>query len=238
MISEIAYIRDFASFWRQTTPLMDGFVRRLNRELCTRDFKPMVSETSPNRRGFVNEVAFSVFCELVSSVQRGSKFSSKFAIEKAAKLVSRQASREFLEGNYDPNLSEIETSDIEEQIDRLYWKLVESRGVEAVTSRPQFKGCGIVDKCEGDLLIQKTLFEIKAGDRPFRAIDLRQLLTYLALNRASGSPSIEGIGLVNPRVGVSFEMLVDEFSFEVSGRDPASLMESVVYGMSSGDISR
>lgn len=61
MISETAYSRDFASFWRQTTPLMDGFVRRLNRGLYDRDFVPMTSNTLPTRRAFVNELAFSAF---------------------------------------------------------------------------------------------------------------------------------------------------------------------------------
>lgn len=160
------------------------------------------------------------------------------AIENSIPLVSTLISREMRKGNYDAELSASELLDAKEQIKRLRIRLVRDGDINSIICRPEFKGCGIVDKCEGDILIENTLYEIKAGERPFRSIDLRQVLTYLALNRISESVGIDSIGVVNPRVGISFEMSVDEFSFEISGRDAVSLMDSIVYGMSSGDVSR
>jgi hypothetical protein len=238
VISEAAYSRDFASFWRQATPLMDGFVRRLNRGIYSRDFEPMTAETLPNRRAFINEIAFLTFCRLVETAQSGKNFSIDLAIERSVDLVSDLVFQEMRTGNYDKILSEIETSDVKIQVERLSWKLLRNHKITEVSCRPGFMGCGIVDKCAGDVLIKNTLYEIKAGDRFFRSIDFRQVLIYLALNRVGNPQSIENIGLVNPRVGISFEMSVEEFSFEISGRDSISLMDSVVYGMSSGDVSR
>src|SRR5579864_8207330 len=51
-----------------------------------------------------------------------------------------------------------------------------------VVKSPVFRGCGFVDECTGDLIIGNQLVEVKAGDRSFRATDIRQLLVYCALN--------------------------------------------------------
>ena len=81
------------------------------------------------------------------------------------------------------------------------------------------------------------LWEIKAGDRKFRSVDLRQVIVYAALNRASDQHDIKGLGLVNPRMGISFKAELDEFCLEMSGKPSGELLGEVVYYISSGDIS-
>lgn len=236
MISEVAFARDFASFWRSATPTMDGFVRRLNKGVYTRDSLPMYSKTAASRRSFVNEVAFAAFCE---SVERNRSNQLAVSINDLTKEATKSVAG--IVGNEDDignTLSKNEANDAAEQIRRLHQRLSIVEGFSSIECRPIFPGCGIVDKCEGDIAIGGILFEIKAGDRPFRSVDLRQLLTYLTLNYAGGSRSFRAVGLVNPRVGISFEMGVDEFCFEVGGRHPTQLFEFIAYSLSSGDVSR
>ncbi|QEX20572.1 hypothetical protein FRZ61_04890 [Hypericibacter adhaerens] len=239
MISEITFSRDFSSFWRLACPMMDGFIRQLNRGSYDRDFAPMKVETAPNRRAFVNEVAFSAFCAITSSYLQGLKaVSVEDAIAENEPLVRLLASQGERDGDYEQELSSDEVNDAGEQVRRLGRRLGPIGPSRAITCRPRFPGCGIIDACEGDVLVDGILFEIKAGDRSFRSIDLRQLLVYLALNHAGNGTAIRFVGLINPRVGVSFQMSADEFCFEVSGRSTAQLLDAVVYGIASGDISR
>jgi hypothetical protein len=110
--------------------------------------------------------------------------------------------------------------------------------VHSLVVSPQFEGCGIVDTCVGDVLIGPVLYEVKAGDRPVRSIDIRQLLTYAALNFAKKHRPIDRIGLVNPRLGKFFEIDLDTLCEEVGGGDgPSELLERIIYKLSSGEIS-
>jgi hypothetical protein len=82
---------------------------------------------------------------------------------------------------------------------------------------PVFPGCGIIDECVGDVYFSNSLYEVKAGARLFRSIDVRQLLTYAALNKAAPRRSLTEIGLFNPRSGVAFTAPLEEICVEVAG---------------------
>ena len=61
----------------------------------------------------------------------------------------------------------------------------------------------MIDLGKGDLISSDALFEIKAGDRFFRSVDVRQLIMYGALNSVSQSYQINRLGLFSiPRVGI------------------------------------
>ena len=239
MITEVSFCRDFSSFWRTTTPTMDGFVRNLNSGLYHRDFHPIDAMTAPNRRSFTNELAFEVFCINVRAVQRG-EFAKALAesLQDAIPAVRSAALRAALDGDTSSALSADELADIDEQVRRLTLRICPGLIVHAVVLSPEFSGCGMIDTCRGDVLVGETLFEIKAGDRPFRALDVRQLVTYVALNYAGHQRAISTVALVNPRVGISVEMDLGEFCFEVSGQDTAGLLAEMIYAMSAGEISR
>ena len=83
-----------------------------------------------------------------------------------------------------------------------------------------------------------TLFEVKTVDRSFRGVDLRQLLTYAALNFASREREISTLGLVNPRRGVFFEMPVGDLCLDIAGRSSESLFAMIIQVLSSGELSR
>ena len=233
MISEVAFARDFPSFWRVVTPTMEGFVRRLNAGLYDRDFEPMKTGIRPNRRAFINEVAFEVFCRVVTA-DKTERMRAAESIPEAAHFVS--TGRMPVGSDYQELLSSEEVEDAKEQVRRLvsWFTLPATKGIRC---RLRFPGCGIIDSCQGDVFAGNTLYEIKAGDRTFRSIDIRQLLVYLTLNHVGRSYPIRAVGLVNPRNGVSIEMSATEFCFECSGQDVNGLLGAIAYRISSGDIS-
>ena len=104
--------------------------------------------------------------------------------------------------------------------------------------RPIFKGCGFVDASEADVLAKSTLFEVKTVERSFRSVDLRQVITYAALNHSSKEVEITNLGLANPRRGVFFELPLNEISMEISGRTADERVSTIVQTISSGEISR
>jgi hypothetical protein len=65
-------------------------------------------------------------------------------------------------------------------------------------------GAGIIDTCEADGISQRTLIEVKAGDRLCRSRDIRQVLTYAGLEMLAGKrQGIDTLCILNPRVGWS-----------------------------------
>jgi hypothetical protein len=108
-----------------------------------------------------------------------------------------------------------------------YFTLAAQRVLRA---RPFFPGCGWVDDAEGDVLGDRTLFEIKAGERLFRGTDVRQLLCYCALNFSAKLYDIEAICLINPRSGTYFQDEVETLCQKTAGLSaPAVLAEIVNY---------
>jgi hypothetical protein len=219
--------------------MMDGFIRRLNRGNYDREFQPMLSNIEANRRGLMNEVAFELVCRVIENQRNGG---AALDIEKAiagiVPIIQQVAIHGERDGSYDGDLRPMEIEDVKEQARRLLSRLDADRNAATIVCKPTFRGCGMLDRCEGDVVVGKTLFEVKAGERPFRSIDLRQALTYLALNHAGNSIALDTIGMINPRVGISFEMPIDEFCFEVSGRDSAQLFDAMIHSVTSGDVSR
>lgn len=92
-----------------------------------------------------------------------------------------------------------------------------------LTIGPQFHGCGLLRSCEGDVLARDTLYEVKAGNRAFRAEDARQLLTYAALNGAANKHQIASLGLINPRLGTCYSATVEELCTRMAGA-PATVV--------------
>ena len=113
-----------------------------------------------------------------------------------------------------------------------------SKGEFEVIFEPEFSGCGFVDFSVGDILIGEELYEVKAGERQFRSTDVRQLLTYCALNFAAKRYSIKKAGCVNPRRGTYFSFDVNALAFEMSGKSSTELLAEIVYYMSNSGISR
>jgi hypothetical protein len=230
-----------SSFWKGLAPTTDIFVRRLNLGHYEREFPEMKIPTRPMRRGFINEVAFAVFCQSVKN-QQGWLLGklTKSELDEAVVSVRSLAVRREAggENKLDEDFSAEELADIEEQRDRLIKFFFLNQSSDSLVTEPPFPGCGIIDASKGDIIVSGVLFEVKAGDRLFRSIDVRQLIMYSALNHVSQRFRVEHLGLFNPRRGVSATFPVDDLCNEISGKRSVDLFSEIVAAISSGEVSR
>ena len=92
---------------------------------------------------------------------------------------------------------------------------------------PELRGFGWLDDCNCDAWTTEAIFEVKSGDRPFRSVDLRQVLAYLALNHFSGGRTLRVVFLVNPRRGTFFRIAAEALSLEMAGRPLVELTQEI-----------
>lgn len=231
MIDASSFAAHHNAFWASQTPTSEHFVRRLNLEYAERWTVPLDKPREQIRAAFVAELAFSRFCAKVAGTPEHEIMDP--ALKEARKhLWSLVADPATLEEKLSET-EEMQMLGLEINLDSFF----SSRGTYTVT-RPLFRGCGYIDTSEGDILSGSCLFEVKAVDRPFRSIDIRQLVTYCALNHLSAQFELESMGVFNPRRGVYFETTIDKVSREISGQPSQELFDSIIHAISSGEISR
>ena len=78
------------------------------------------------------------------------------------------------------------------------------------------------------MLGDRTLFEVKAGDRLFRGTDVRQALCYCALGFSAKLYDIDSICLVNPRSGTYFQDDLETLCWKIAGLNAAELLGEIV----------
>lgn len=237
VISASRFARIHSSTWKSLTPTTDLYSKRVN-GLARRIFPPLTSDTAPKRRALINEIGFELFSAASRTGERRTwhnTSSLEDASMRAAERIRQFSGREAGEFSGPTNNERTECIELASRL--LEYFKTASNG-EVITVHPKFHGCGIVDACAGDVYFDGALYEIKAGDRGFLSTDLRQLLLYAALNKASEGKIIDRIGLVNPRIGVSFVAQIRDACLEVSGRPPEDLLTEIIRVISSGDTSR
>lgn len=235
MIGAARFSVAYGSFWRDVTPTIDLFVRKVNIELYERVNAPCDYDVEPNRNALVAETAFALFDgysrvngERISFVDR---FVARAMTDARRRLARLNAQ------NIGDDLNKNELDAARELFDRLSSFFVNQPGRELLV-RPDFPGCGFVDRSEGDVVYGEALFEVKAVDRNFRSVDIKQLITYAALNHKSRSYRFRDIGIYNPRRGTEFRMNLDDVCMEISGFSEIELLEIITYSMASGEVSR
>ena len=231
MIDASSFAAQHNAFWADQTPTCEHFVRRLNLEFAKRWTRPLEKPEDRFRVAFVAELAFSRFCAKVARIpdHRIMEHALRDARKRLRPLIDNPASLE-------EQVSQIEETQAL-NLEGNLWSFFSCRKTQIVT-RPLFHGCGYIDASEGDILSGSCLFEIKSVERSFRSIDIRQLITYCALNHSSGQFEFENIGVFNPRRGLYFELEIDGVSREISGQPKLELFESIIHTISSGEISR
>ena len=235
MISEHQFANHYSSAWHAVTPLSDGFWAFENKQV-ERIEAPLPAIAPKGMRAIINEAAFRAFCEIqssprpISGARLADAVDGKFQV--AIDYVARFS-----------NAPSVLTSDIDNECRQEAMALV-TRLLRyfptpmGITLRPRFSGCGLLSECEGDLIAGNCLYEVKAGDRPFRILDLRQLLTYAALAYANRTLSFTHIGLINPRTGVSWRRSLDEVCQSVSGLRLSDTLSALVEQFSVASASR
>lgn len=231
----------YTSFWRDTVPFCDSFVHDLNlvhRRIYCSEIKSSLEKT---RRGFINEFGFRLFRE---ALKKNSAL-WEFARDKKQVNAIRKECEVYVNRftGTDPSKQRLDKANLE-----LLEAMELARNTQHFVSHycankellfnPAFSGCGILSECEGDLIIGNTLFEVKAGDRLFRGIDIRQLLLYSALNWNAKQHEFDHIGLLNPRNGVYFTMKIDNLCIRTASMSKDEVFSRIVAYIAGGGISR
>lgn len=235
MISEVAFARQYTSFWQQALPMCTPLVRSLNRQpevfdegkvsawrvrwdvlgdLCVRLLGHRVSKGRLRRKGPSDGEVADLAAQAVAFIHRQRRGVSELPgprpaeIETARKLSGRLA--RFLE-EFEPR--------------------------QKIVPHPRFDGCGVIDACRGDLLVGETLYEVKINDKGFRATDLRQLVIYSALNYARPHHPLKRIGVVNPRLGIFFRHDLRGLLELMAGTDAFDLLAEILDFVSTERVS-
>lgn len=239
MISGIKLASSFTSFWQELLPTGDAFVRRMNLNK-ERFVVPLGSEVEAARRALVNEMGFTMFKFSISdglSLDRTQHTKEELGRIYLHAWETVQRAHWFVDSEVN-QLDETERGEVIEIARRLRHFFREFHSGKTIALSPGFPGCGFVDNCVGDVLVEQTLYEVKAGERTFRLVDIRQILVYLALNQSSRCYEINRVGFLNPRMGVFYSLDVDELVIRVAGRPSVELLSDIIYFMSSGGLSR
>jgi hypothetical protein len=238
MIDASQFSTTYNAFWNEIAPAMEHFVRKVNRLRLRRAYPPLPPSLTKNR-GVVAEYAFALFAERAHDAEIGIMRSAG-EIRAAAWYATLLRIKPILKDKIiaPAELDRIELEEVVELASRLTGIFLDPDHSTAVKVRPMFNGCGYVDTSEGDLISGGVLYEVKTVERLFRGIDIRQVITYAALNFSSRQHEITSLGLFNPRTGHIVRMSIEEVSIEIAGRRSEELFFEIIHAISSGDISR
>jgi hypothetical protein len=235
MISERLFARSYASFWRSLLPYCDAYVRDLNAHLVnekrhagdaqsTLAGVDAMAQQPSLLRAVVNEAGVRLYrsrCEALSA-----------QVDDVERAIAEAAS--WL-GVFEPTVPAECTQDVEFLVGRL----VRSFGATAASKvfGPRFAGCGLLAECEGDLLYDRDLVEVKSGDRAFRSVDVRQVLIYAALNRVMPKYEIVNVCIYNARLDWKVAMSVEEMCVRLGGGSAPDVLGSIADFAAAGVVS-
>jgi len=200
VISEKSLATEHPNFWWIVMPRSEQMTRVLNSS--RRSFsKPIASEVGSENRGLINELATRLCQQAIAHESSVKKLASDIvekSIDAAHHFIFRF--RESTSGAVDSVLSDEEVKESKAIAERLR-KVLADEYPDAQMFVP-IVGAGIVDDCVADGVGSECVIEVKAGDRPFRSVDIRQALVYAALlHLTSPHESPERVAVVNPRMG-------------------------------------
>lgn len=237
MIDAVSFATTYNAFWNSSTPTCEHFVRRLNMEGVER-FEPPIPKGGGSKHALIAEFAFSLFVESMRKSKPPEKLlADAEVLESAWRETEKRLAPYVIHGV-------VVTRDISEEeweevvaISRATANFFGGSAAGCIL-RPMFSGCGYIDESEGDIIFDKCIFEVKTVDRPYRSVDLRQVITYAALNFSSHQYDVESVGLFNPRAGTFFKTELDRMCWEISGQPAQELLSMIVETISSGATSR
>jgi hypothetical protein len=236
VIDAATFSNSYHAFWNSNTSMCEHFVRRLNLGGLKRFARPIVS-LDTKRRAVIAEYAFSLFVTHVSCEPSKEPKKNSTELEDEAWRATVLRLRPYIGQGVE--LRRAFSDDERKEISGITRRLVNFfNDRKPLLLRPIFAGCGYVDASEGDLISERTIYEIKTVERPFRSNDIRQTITYAALNYLSRQYQIENVGLLNPRSGLYCSFNVDYVCGEISGRPSQELFATIIDAISSGEISR
>ena len=224
MITEKHFALYHAAFWHQLLPTAESYIRECNTE-SNRFERPLESSLPASERGMVNEVAFRLFAagtRVSGGAMEVAPSDQEECIREAREHIQRmRAGKRSVElggGSID------EATTLARRLEQFFSKATTG----PLTVFPPFRGCGWLDTCQADALAGGVLYEVKAGERNFRSVDLRQLICYCALNFAAKAYDIRDVCLVNPRSGKYVSETLERLCQRTAGRAAVEVLGEMV----------
>jgi hypothetical protein len=216
MIAETTFSKSYSSFWQEHLPWLNDYVHTVARDSSRESLKSIKVIEDAEYRAINNVMAFTLFKNTVNDIDRS--FDVLFSETKnILKWVPRNNLQSYV-------LNDLHKSIITFQSEQL----IARYGFKNSLFYPRFSGCGILMNCNGDLLVDNCLSEIKAGVRQLAPSDFRQLIIYAALDWIAGSNyKIDLIELFNPRQNIFWSESIDIFIKVVSGETKEELFENI-----------
>lgn len=229
MISERAFAKSFSSFWQELVPLLTPrFVGLFNEAyrvgLVDEIGAPL--ETVPVESGIradvVAEFAFWG-ARMLHEIGReaDSLLSDPEVVQEASRMALEVVQK--YEGEKPDVIGPLTPNELRQgqEIARNYASLYRAcRPMARIEFCPPFQGCGFLNAAVGDIGIDGTLVEVKTTTRRVTGNDLRQLITYLALDAGSGCQRWSYVAIFNPRRGTFHRAEVDALLLRLSGGKP------------------
>jgi hypothetical protein len=229
VISERAFAKSFASFWQELVPLLTPRFVGLFNEAYAKD---LVDEAGtplhavpiePGTRADI--VAEFAFWGARLSHDIGRSPDGLLDDPATVKEASRRAFEvvQQYEGVKPDVIAPLLPTELHQglALAKNYASLYRARQpTTRIEFSPRFQGCGFLNAAEGDLGIDKILVEIKTTTRKVAGKDLRQLITYLALDAGAGRQRWSHVAVFNPRRGTLHCSEVDALLLRISGGKP------------------
>lgn len=218
-------IESSSSFWKELAPMLPNYVKHVNMGGYDRYDPPIRRDTNRARHFLINELAFKCFA---SGAAPSEPAAETIYEGLQAKWRTRLPSNTAIEDS----LSNLERNELSELVSRLaiYKRSIDDSPAEFEKVVPAF---GRLENIEIDILTDKSIFEVKAGERPFRSIDFRQLILAAAVLK-SPRPKIV---LINPREGVIWTDSLADFVETVCLRSMSELVPEIHFYLSDSGIS-
>ena len=205
----------------------ENYVRICNKN-SQKFYAPLKSSSPSSQRGVINEVGFRIFAAQLDHSELSNELIDRCKSEGFRHISRlRQLHRKPVQM---PDESDVlEARELAVRLGGYF-----SRGkAVSIMAFPRFPGCGWLEQCQGDVLSDNILSEVKAGARGFRNIDFRQVLTYCALNFAAKCYDIDRVCLLNPRTGGFIVDDVEAVCRNLSGRSAIEVFGDIVEYISS-----
>lgn len=241
MINEKQLVNNYSSFWKSILPLQNIFQRKVNLDNKNTNDGFLKSDIVGRRRSYISQVSFWTY---IYAINNNLNISNNKFDKDTENQIEELCSKQFDFYNktikdINKQLTKSEWDEIYELSKRLY-KFFNDKYIksEDIIFNPKFKGCGFLDDCCGDILIDGCLYEIKMVNRNFRVIDFQQILTYCSLNNLSKEYKIDRICMFNPRAGKYFVCDLNSFCIMISGKDKSILLHEIIDFFTGGGISK
>ncbi|WP_373350759.1 hypothetical protein [Acinetobacter bereziniae] len=221
MISEVTFSKLYTSFWNSLLINSKNYVRLVNGALIEDIHKPILSYSS-KYNAYINILSFELY---EKSLDKGNLVFTQEEIDSACKYSFDKVSSftSFYKNAQVPPYSEIKS-----EVNFILESLTAQYKHKSPIIRKPLEGLGILNHSEVDLMYSSTLVEIKSGDRKFKTLDFRQVITYLTQNYYSlNSVAIDRIELFNPRMGILFNTDIETMIYELTVLTPIEVYEEV-----------